>query len=101
VAARHRIPMLMVMFNNRAWYNDWEHQERIARRRGTPVANASIGMAIDDPPPDFAGLARSLGWHGEGPVTDPGAVAGAVRRAAEVVTTTAQPALVDVVCQKK
>ncbi len=101
VASRHRIPMLAVMLNNRAWYNDWEHQERIARQRGTPVANASVGMAIDDPPPDFAGLARSLGWHAEGPVTDPEAVAGAVRRAAEVVTTTGQPALVDVLCQKK
>jgi acetolactate synthase-1/2/3 large subunit len=101
VASRHRIPMLMVMFNNRAWYNDWEHQQRIARQRGTPVANASVGMAIDDPPPDFAGLARSLGWRGEGPVTEPDAVRGAVRRAAEAVIATGQPALVDVVCQKK
>ena len=35
IAAYHRIPMLAVMFNNRAYYNDWEHQERIAHARGT------------------------------------------------------------------
>jgi hypothetical protein len=51
--------MLAVMFNKRAYYNDWEHQIRIAEHRGRPVENASIGQAINDPPPDFAGLARS------------------------------------------
>src|SRR6185436_4424587 len=29
VAAKHRIPMLVVMYNNRAYYNDWEHQIRM------------------------------------------------------------------------
>ncbi|MPZ61462.1 MAG: thiamine pyrophosphate-binding protein [Propionibacteriales bacterium] len=99
VAAYHKIPMLVVMFNNRAYYNDWEHQERIARHRGTPVENAYLGMEIDGPPPDFANVARSLGWYGEGPITDPGGVQEAVRRAAEVVISSGQPAMVDVVCQ--
>ncbi|MGH3740078.1 MAG: thiamine pyrophosphate-binding protein [Micromonosporaceae bacterium] len=99
VAAYHKIPMLVVMFNNRAYHNDWEHQERIARHRGTPVENAYLGMEIDGPAPDFANLARSFGWHGEGPITDPDQVQAAVRRAAEVVMSTGQPALVDVVCQ--
>ena len=36
VAAKHQIPMLVVMYNNRAYYNDWEHQIRMARLRGTP-----------------------------------------------------------------
>jgi acetolactate synthase I/II/III large subunit len=99
VAAYHRIPLLVVMFNNRAYYNDWEHQERIARHRGTPVENAYLGMEIDGPAPDFANVARSLGWYGEGPVTDPEQVRAAVRRAADVVASTGQPALVDVVCQ--
>ncbi len=31
VAAKHRIPMLVVMYNNRAYYNDWEHQIRMAQ----------------------------------------------------------------------
>jgi benzoylformate decarboxylase/acetolactate synthase-1/2/3 large subunit len=99
IAAYHRIPLLAVMFNNRAYYNDWEHQERIARRRGTPVERAYIGMEIDKPAPDFAAVARALGWHGEGPIDDPEAVQSAVRRAAAVVATERRPALVDVVCQ--
>ncbi|HEV8686794.1 MAG TPA: thiamine pyrophosphate-binding protein [Gaiellaceae bacterium] len=99
IAAYHQIPMLAVMFNNRAYYNDWEHQERIARHRGTDVERAYIGMELDRPAPDFASVARALGWHGEGPIDDPDAVQDAVRRAAEVVLTEQRPALVDVVCQ--
>jgi benzoylformate decarboxylase/acetolactate synthase-1/2/3 large subunit len=99
IAAYHRIPMLAVMFNNRAYYNDWEHQERIARARGTDVARAYIGMEIDKPAPDFAATARALGWHAEGPIDDPEQVQAAVRRAAEVVLSEQRPALVDVVCQ--
>jgi benzoylformate decarboxylase/acetolactate synthase-1/2/3 large subunit len=99
IAAYHQIPLLAVMFNNRAYYNDWEHQERLARHRGTDVGRAYIGMEIDRPAPDFAAVARALGWHGEGPIDDPEAVRDAVRRAADVVETEQRPALVDVVCQ--
>ncbi len=96
VAANQRLPLLVVMYNNRAYYNDWEHQIRMARQRGTPVENAWIGQAINDPPPDFAALARSFGWHAEGPIEDPAQVGGALRRALEVVKR-GQPALVDTV----
>jgi acetolactate synthase-1/2/3 large subunit len=101
VASYHRIPMLVVMFNNRAYHNDWEHQERMARQRGTPVENAWVGMEIDRPAPDFAAVARALGWHAEGPIDDPDAVGGAVRRAVDVVSGSGAPALVDVVCQPR
>jgi acetolactate synthase I/II/III large subunit len=101
VASYHRIPLLAVMFNNRAYYNDWEHQERIARRRGTPVENAWFGMEIDRPAPDFAAIARALGWHGEGPIEDPEKVGPAVSRAADIVLSERRPALVDVVCQRR
>jgi benzoylformate decarboxylase/acetolactate synthase-1/2/3 large subunit len=99
IAAYHRLPLLAVMFNNRAYYNDWEHQERMARHRGTDVSRAYIGMEIDKPAPDFAAVARALGWHGEGPIDDPEQVQAAVRRAARVVAEERRPALVDVVCQ--
>jgi len=101
VAAAYELPLLTVMFNNRAYYNDWEHQERLARQRGTPVERASIGMAINDPAPDFAQIATGFGWWAEGPVTDPAEVGAAVQRAADHVLTTGRPALVDVVCQPK
>ena len=54
-AAQMKLPMLIVMYNNRAYYNDWAHQIHIAEDRGRPVENAAIGQAITDPPPDFAG----------------------------------------------
>jgi acetolactate synthase-1/2/3 large subunit len=99
IAAYHRLPLLAVMFNNRAYYNDWEHQELIARERGTPVENAYVGMEIDRPAPDFAAAARALGWHGEGPIDHPDQVRAAVERAARVVSEERRPALVDVICQ--
>jgi acetolactate synthase I/II/III large subunit len=78
VAAKHRIPLLVVMYNNRAYYNDWEHQIRMAKVRGTPVERAHIGMDMDDPAPDFAGLAKSMGWYAEGPIDKPGDIAPAL-----------------------
>ena len=100
VAAKHRIPMLAVMYNNRAYYNDWEHQLRMARQRGTPVERAHIGMDLDDPAPDFAGLARSMGWYGEGPIAHGSDIGPALKRAIERVKA-GQPALVDVLTQKR
>ena len=98
-AAYHKIPMLVVMFNNRAYYNDWLHQERMANVRGTPIENAYMGMELDKPAPDFANIAKSFGWYAEGPITDPDDIGPAVRRAIDIITETGQPALVDVVCQ--
>jgi acetolactate synthase-1/2/3 large subunit len=98
-AAYHEIPLLVVMFNNRAYYNDWLHQERMAKVRDTPIENAYLGMELDNPAPDFAGIARSFGWYAEGPIVDPDAVGAAVRRAVDIVRNQRKPALVDVVCQ--
>jgi acetolactate synthase-1/2/3 large subunit len=100
VAAKHRIPMLIVMYNNRAYFNDWEHQIRMAKLRGTPVDRAHIGMDLDDPAPDFATLAKSMGWYAEGPVEDPREVAGALHRAIERVRA-GQPALIDTITRKR
>ena len=94
VAAKHEIPMLVVMFNNRAYYNDWEHQIRMARLRGTPLERANIGMDMRDPAPDFAGLARSMGWYAEGPIEHGGELGPALRRAIAQVKE-GKPALVD------
>jgi acetolactate synthase I/II/III large subunit len=100
-AAHHRIPLLVVMYNNRAYYNDWEHQLRVAQHRGTPKENARIGQEIDDPAPDFALLARSFGWHAEGPIAEPDKVRPALERALEVVRTQRRPALVDTIVRHR
>jgi acetolactate synthase-1/2/3 large subunit len=97
-AAKHKVPFLAVMHNNRAYYNDWEHQITVARQRGTPVERAYIGMDISDPAPDFARLARGLGWHAEGPIEDPADIAPALARAIAKVKS-GVPALVDTVTQ--
>ncbi|HET6264799.1 MAG TPA: thiamine pyrophosphate-dependent enzyme [Usitatibacter sp.] len=99
-AAKHRIPMLIVMYNNRAYYNDWEHQIRMAKLRGTPVDRAHIGMDMTDPDPDFGKLAQSMGWYGEGPIDDPKKVAAALKRAIARVKS-GQPALLDTLTQKR
>lgn len=99
-AAKHEIPLLIVMFNNRAYYNDWHHQIRMARMRGTDEGKAHIGMDIFGPEPDFAAMARSMGVWGEGPIDDPADIAPAVARALEIVKS-GKPALVDVVCRHR
>src|SRR4029450_10927262 len=100
VAAKHRIPMLVVMYNNRAYYNDWEHQIRMAKLRGTPVERAHIGMDMDDPAPDFAAMAKSMGWYAEGPFESPKGVAAALKRAIAQVKA-GHPALLDTVTRKR
>jgi len=67
-AAHYRIPLLMVVANNRSFYNDEVHQERVARMRGRPVENKWIGQRIADPDVDLAKMARAQGAVGFGPV---------------------------------
>lgn len=94
--ARYEIPLLIVMFNNRAYYNDWEHQIEIAKFRGTPVGRAGVGQDIRDPDPDFAGMARSMGVYAEGPIEDPKELGPALERAIAQVMQ-GRPALVDAI----
>ncbi|EDM47932.1 thiamine pyrophosphate-binding protein [Marinobacter algicola] len=95
-AAKHEIPLLIIMFNNRAYYNDWEHQVRMAKQRGTDESKAHIGMDLFGPDPDFGTIAQGMGCYGEGPITKPEEVAPAIRRALAEVKK-GRPALVDIV----
>jgi thiamine pyrophosphate-dependent acetolactate synthase large subunit-like protein len=67
-AAHYELPLLVVVANNRSFFNDEVHQERVARQRERPVENRWIGQHIRTPEPDLAALARSLGLVGVGPV---------------------------------
>ena len=67
-AAHAGIPMLMIVCNNRSFFNDEIHQERVARQRGRPVENRWVGQRIDEPAPDLAAIARAQGLTGIGPV---------------------------------
>jgi thiamine pyrophosphate-dependent acetolactate synthase large subunit-like protein len=68
-AVHYRIPLLLVVANNRSFYNDEVHQERMARMRQRPVENKWIGQRMSDPEIDLAALARAQGALGIGPVT--------------------------------
>jgi thiamine pyrophosphate-dependent acetolactate synthase large subunit-like protein len=65
----YRIPLLIVVANNRSFFNDELHQERVARMRNRPVENRWIGQRISDPAIDLASMARAQGAFGFGPVT--------------------------------
>jgi len=68
-AVHYRIPTLIVVANNRSFFNDELHQERVARIRSRPAENRWIGQRISDPDIDCAALARAQGAVGFGPIT--------------------------------
>ena len=100
-AAHHNIPMLVVMFNNRSYYQDVGHQVAMASSRERSMENVMVGVELERPDTDFATLARSFGLYGEGPITDPDEVQPALKRALKVVKEEGRLALVDTVCQPR
>jgi|SoiMethySBSTD1v2_1073268.scaffolds.fasta_scaffold00182_49 thiamine pyrophosphate-dependent acetolactate synthase large subunit-like protein len=84
-AAHYRIPLMVVVANNRSFYNDEVHQERVARMRNRPVENKWIGQRIADPDIDIAALARAQGATGIGPIAHRADLAGAFAEAIAAV----------------
>ncbi len=84
-ASRMEIPMMIVVADNRSYYNDEMHQERVAQARSRPVQNRWIGQRIDDPRVDLVAMARAQGFESEDPVSTTEALAKALQRGAEVV----------------
>ena len=97
-AAHHRIPLLTVMHNNRAYHQEVMHLQRMAGLHNRRMDTAYIGTTIDTPNVDFAKLAQSMGVWAEGPITDPAAIGRSLARAIAVVKR-GEPALIDVVTQ--
>jgi acetolactate synthase-1/2/3 large subunit len=99
-AVHHKIPLLTVMHNNRAYHQELMHVQRMADRRARGIDRASIGTVIDGPAIDYAKLAQSMGMWAAGPVTDPNDLGPTLRRAIDVVKG-GEPALIDLVCQPR
>ncbi len=97
-AAHHRIPLLSVMNNNRAYHMELMHVQRMCNARNRGVDRGTIGSELTDPNIDYAKLAQSLGVYAEGPITSPADLGPALKRAIAVVKR-GEPALVDVVTQ--
>ena len=99
-AVHHRIPMLLVMRNNRAYHQEVMHIQRMANWRQRGITNAGIGNVITDPNIDYATLVRGMGVYSEGPITNPNDLGAALERAVERVEL-GETALVDVVTQPR
>ena len=80
-AVHYRIPLLVVVTNNRSYWNDEVHQERVARARKRPVGNKWIGQRIDEPAIDLAAIGRAQGTVGYGPIGTRAALDKALARA--------------------
>ncbi|HEY3304669.1 MAG TPA: thiamine pyrophosphate-dependent enzyme [Candidatus Binatia bacterium] len=100
-AAKHKIPLLIVMHNNQSFYNSEEHGIEVAKFRKRPVENAGIGTHVDDPAVDFAKIAEGFGVHAEGPIANPADVRPAIERALKFVKEKKLPALVDVIAEPR
>ena len=94
-ATHYRIPLLVVVANNRSYFNDELHQERVARERGRPVENRWIGQRLAAPEIDLAAIGRAQGAAGFGPVTHAGALRATFRAAIDAVRA-GEVAVVDV-----
>jgi thiamine pyrophosphate-dependent acetolactate synthase large subunit-like protein len=84
-AVHYRIPLLIIVANNRSYYNDEVHQERVARMRNRPVENKWIGQRIADPDLDLAAIGRAQGAQGWGPIEKLDALATALEQAVRAV----------------
>jgi thiamine pyrophosphate-dependent acetolactate synthase large subunit-like protein len=84
-AVRHRIPLLVLINNNRSYFNDELHQETMARRRDREPTNRWIGQRIGDPEVDIAKLTESYGGVGIGPIVKADEVAGAIEKGIAVL----------------
>jgi thiamine pyrophosphate-dependent acetolactate synthase large subunit-like protein len=84
-AVHYRIPCLMVVCNNRSYFNDELHQEKVAVARGRPPENRWIGQRIDEPDIDIAAMGRAQGAVAIGPVKHPGEVQAALDEGVKVV----------------
>jgi acetolactate synthase-1/2/3 large subunit len=99
-AAHHRIPLLAVMHNNRAYHQEVMHIQRMAARHTRGITRAHIGTTIEDPNIDYAKIAQGMGVHAQGPITNPAELGPAIKRAIEVVKR-GEPSLIDVVTQPR
>jgi thiamine pyrophosphate-dependent acetolactate synthase large subunit-like protein len=68
-AAHYGIACVMIICNNRSYFNDELHQEHMAVARERPPENRWIGQRISEPDIDIAAMARAQGAMAIGPVT--------------------------------
>ena len=99
-AAHHKLPMLTVMHNNRAWHQEYMFVEYMAGVRGRGAERAIIGNTLRDPFIDYAKMAATYGMAGEGPISDPNKLSAALKRGVDSVKR-GEPYMIDVLTQPR
>jgi thiamine pyrophosphate-dependent acetolactate synthase large subunit-like protein len=99
-AAHHKIPILYIMHNNRAYHQEVMGIQGVANRRQRGIDRIHIGTKIDNPNIDYTKLAQGLGVEAEGPIADPKDLAAAMRRGIQVVKN-GRPYLIDAITQPR
>ena len=103
-AAKHKIPLLSIMHNNRAWHQETMHLQRMASFRNRDsnygTDTGPVGTMIQNPDIEYHKLAESMGWWAKGPIKDPALLGPAIKEAMAVVKS-GQPALLNVWTQPR
>jgi len=99
-AAHHKIPILYMVHNNRAWHQEYMHVQRMAQRNERGIDRAWIGTTMNDPNIDFTSLGKAMGVYSQGPISNAADLGPAITRALAVVKK-GEPALIDVVSQPR
>jgi thiamine pyrophosphate-dependent acetolactate synthase large subunit-like protein len=99
-AVHHRLPVLTVMHNNRAWHQELMFVEYMCGVRGRGTDRGHIGTTLRDPFIDYARMAQAYGMAAEGPIEGPADLSAALRRGVDSVKR-GMPYLVDVVTQPR
>ena len=84
-AAHFNIPCMIVVADNRSYFNDELHQERVAVMRNRPPQNRWIGQQIANPHVDLVAMARAQGFDSEAPVTTSDGLMKALKKGAAIV----------------
>ena len=99
-AVHHKLPMLTVMHNNRAWHQEYMFVEYMAGVRGRGEDRAHIGNTLRDPFIDYTKMAAGYGMAGEGPISDPTKLQAALKRGVAAVKR-GEPYMIDVITQPR
>ncbi len=99
-AVHHKLPVLTVMHNNRAWHQEYMFIQYMAGIRGRGAERATIGNVLRDPFIDYAKMAAGYGMAGEGPISDPTKLQAALRRGIASVKR-GEPYMIDVITEPR
>ncbi len=99
-AVHHKLPLLTVMHNNRAWHQEYMFVDYMAGVRGRGNDRSYIGSVLRDPFLDYAKMAGGYGMAAEGPISDPTKLSAALRRGLASARR-GEPYLIDVITQPR